>query len=94
MKELHTTVKRSQELICYSDADFAGDEDERRSTTGYVAILNGESVTWASRRQKTITLSITEVELMAASQASQEVERLRQIIAAYKSIPEEIKQSP
>lgn len=65
--------------ICFSDADFVGDEDERRSTSGYIAIINGTPVAWASRRQWIVTLSIAEAELVAASQASQEI-KLRQSV--------------
>lgn len=79
----------TQDYICYSDADFAGDEDERRSTSEYIAIMNGVPVAWASRRQKIVTLSTAEAELVAASQAAQEAEWLRQMLAAFYSIQEE-----
>jgi len=69
-----------QGCICYSDADFAGDEDERRSTSGYIATMSGVPVAWASRRQKTVTLSTAETELVAASQAAQESEWLMQML--------------
>lgn len=39
-------------LVVYSDSDFAGDIDTRRLTTGYVSVLAGGPVTWASQRQK------------------------------------------
>ena len=40
-------------VIGYCDADFAGDLDTRRSTTGYVFILHGGAITWMSKRQST-----------------------------------------
>ena len=65
-------------LVVYSDADWAGDVDGRRSTTGYVALLFGCAVSWTSRRQKTVALSSTEAEYMAISHAVQEVKAVHQ----------------
>lgn len=85
----YNNIIPKQECICYSDTDFAGDENERRSTSGYIADMNGVSVAWASRQQKIVTLSTYEAELVAASQAAQEVEWLRQMLATFYSIQEE-----
>jgi len=54
------------ELIGYSDADYAGDMETRRSTTGYLFELVNGLVTWSSQRQKLVTLSTTESEYVAA----------------------------
>ena len=56
----------------YSDADWAGDPDSRRSTTGYTYILAGGAVTWSSKKQPTVALSTTEAEYMALTQAAKE----------------------
>ena len=56
----------------YSDSDYAGDVDTRRSTTGFVFTLSGGPVTWSSHRQKLITLSTTESEFVAAAAAAKE----------------------
>ena len=56
---------QNQKLICYTDADYAGDLDTRRSTTGSLHILNGGIVSWQSRSQPTVALSTTEAEYMA-----------------------------
>jgi len=64
-----------QKLILkrYSDADYAGDLDTRRSTSGSVFTLGSESIAWSSRRQQYASLSTTESEYIALSQAIQEL---------------------
>lgn len=49
----------------FADADYAGDTDTRRSTTGFVFYVYGSVVSWKSRRQPSVTLSTTEAEYMA-----------------------------
>lgn len=68
----------SSELMGYCDADWAGDPDDRRSTTGYCFLKQGGAVSWCSTRQKTIALSSTEAEYMSLSSATQEALWLRQ----------------
>ena len=56
----------------YVDADWAGDLNQRRSTSGYVFNLFGGVVSWMSKKQSVVALSTTEVEHMAATYASKE----------------------
>jgi len=56
----------------YVDADWAGDLEQRRSTSGYVFNLFGGAVSWMSKKQSVVALSTTEVEYMAATYASKE----------------------
>ena len=59
----------SLKLQGYVDADFAGDIDSRKSTTGFVFTLGGTAISWASNLQKIVTLSTTEAEYVAATEA-------------------------
>ena len=57
----------------FSDADWAGDHADRRSTSGYVFQLANGAIAWASRKQSSVALSTWEAEYMALSVATQEV---------------------
>ena len=59
------------QIIGYSDADWAGDLDTRRSTSGYVFQIGQSTVSWCSKRQATVAKSTTEAEYVALSQATQ-----------------------
>jgi hypothetical protein len=68
-------------LTGYSDSDWAGDVDTRRSVTAYVYQIAGGAVSWSSRLQATVALSSTEAEYMALCAAAQEGIQLRQLLA-------------
>jgi hypothetical protein len=58
------------ELTGYSDADWGGERDTRRSTTGYGFTFYGGAISWQSRRQPTIARSMMEAEYMAEGAAT------------------------
>jgi hypothetical protein len=68
------------EVLGYCDADWAGDVDTRRSTSGYVFMLGGGAISWSSKRQPTVALSSTEAEYMSATHASKEALWLRRFV--------------
>ncbi|KAJ4705025.1 Retrovirus-related Pol polyprotein from transposon TNT 1-94 [Melia azedarach] len=56
----------------FSDSDYAGDVNSRRSMTGYVFTLGSSVVSWKATLQPTVTFSTTEVEYMALTEATKE----------------------
>jgi hypothetical protein len=67
-------------LFAYSDADWAGDLDTRRSTTGYVVYAAGGPIAWQSKLQSTIAVSTMEAEYMSAFAAIQELIWLKGVL--------------
>ncbi|KAB5556119.1 hypothetical protein DKX38_007028 [Salix brachista] len=74
--ELNTpTAAIREDLVVqgYVDADLAGDIDSRKSTTGFIYTYGGTAVSWGSNLQKTVSLSTTEAEYIADSEAAKEM---------------------
>ena len=65
--------------VGYSDADWAGDVNDRKSTSGYIFQVGGTAVSWKSQKQSCTALSTAEAEYVALSQAAQEAIWLRQL---------------
>lgn len=70
----------NDELVAFSDSDWAGDKGTRRSTTGIVVYYGGGVVSWSSRRQECVTLSTMEAEYVALAETCQEVIWLRRLL--------------
>ena len=63
----------SLDLIAYSDADYAGCQIDRKSTSGYCHFLGGCIVSWASKKQNSVALSTAEAEYVAAGSCGTQV---------------------
>ena len=59
----------STSLQIYSDADYAGDVDSARSTSGHAVFVGKCLVNWSSKRQPVVAKSTTEAEYIAANEA-------------------------
>ena len=77
----------SLETIGFTDSDFQGDIDSRKSTSGYVFTLYGGAVCWRSIKQTCVADSTTEAEYVAASEAAKEAVWLKKFIMDLQVIP-------
>lgn len=73
--------RRSQQqpVVCYADANF-GSENDRKSTSGFLVQVFGNSVHWATRRQSAVALSSTEAEYIALATAAAELLWIRNLL--------------
>jgi hypothetical protein len=62
----------TQQFVGYSDSDFAGDVNQRKSTGGFVFMFGGAAVAWSSKLQSIVATSTCEAELVAAARAVKE----------------------
>ena len=60
------------DIQVYSDSDYTGDLETRRSTTGYTIYIAGSPTIWKSNRQKAVTLSSIEAEYYALLSVTKE----------------------
>ena len=69
-------------LYGYSDSDFAADLNNRRSTSGFVFLLNGGPISWKSKQQSLVTSSTHDAEYVGLANASYEITWLRKVMLA------------
>jgi hypothetical protein len=89
LRYIHGTIRSglcypagtSLDLIAYSDADYAGCSDTRRSITGWCMFLGPALISWKSKKQDRVSKSSTESEYRAMSQACSEIIWLHGLLA-------------
>ena len=67
-------------MVVYTDSDWAGDKDTRKSVSGYVIFLCGVPILWKSKGQKLISMSSTEAEWYSLSEAAKEIKFVTQLL--------------
>ncbi|CAJ2632822.1 unnamed protein product [Trifolium pratense] len=63
----NTDKGKQCELIAYTDSNWCGDADDRKSTAGYLFLLNNAPIAWCSKKESVVALSSCEAEYIAAS---------------------------
>jgi hypothetical protein len=71
---------QAEELLAFTDSDYAGDVEDRKSTSKYVFLMNSGVVSWSSRKQPLVTLSTTEAEFVAAANYACQTVWMRRIL--------------
>lgn len=78
-------------VSAYADADWASERSDRKSVTGWVAMINGDPVSWASKKQKVVSQSTCEAELYAEAAGINETKWLSGLLSEIgfelKSVP-------
>jgi len=68
------------EIQAYTDADWAGDKGDRRSTSGYFTLIGGNLVTWRSKKQTVVSVSSAEAEFRGITRGLAEVLWIRKLL--------------
>ncbi len=77
---MSSTTDKSISLEFWCDSDYAGDRTDRKSRSGWLASLNGNTFMWKSRKQSSVSASTTESEYIALSTCTQDVQWVRQLL--------------
>lgn len=77
LKLIYNKDEKSDIIDCYVDADWAGDNVDRKSTTGYVIRLFNNVVYWKTHKQSSVTKSSTFAQYVALSEAVTDVNFVR-----------------
>eukprot|EP00253_Pinus_taeda_P004608 PITA_04608 len=80
---IHYSAEASPLLVGFTDSDWAGDPDDRKSTARYVFTPGSGPITWACKKQVAISLYSAETEYRGVVEASKEALWLRQILSEF-----------
>lgn len=72
--------KGADELVAYTDSDYAGDIEDIKSTSGYAFMFSEGVIAWSSKKQPIVTLSTTEAEFVAAATCACQAVWMRKLL--------------
>jgi len=68
------------EILGYTDADFAGDIKDRKSTSGHIILFGNSPICWYSKKQSIVASSTCEAEYISTSECIKKVLSIRNIL--------------
>ena len=77
------------DLMAYTDVDWAGDRDSRKSTSVYFTLVGGNLVTWRSKKQKVVALSSADAEFRGIAKGIAEILWLKKHLCELNFPPKE-----
>ena len=72
-------------LLGFTDSDYAGDQDDRKSTSRCVFMFGTGAISWFSKNQPIVTLSSIEAEFVLATACACQAIWLRRVLKSYNS---------
>jgi len=90
-KHYKITYKGQGEIRAYTDSDFAGDPRDRKSTSGYIILMDKDPISWQSKKQTVVATSTAEAEYIATSECTKKVLWFRNILNELFNINKPIK---
>ena len=79
-------LNKNSTVVGYTDSDFAGCVDSRKSTTGYCFKFGNGTISWKSKLQECMTTSKTEAEYVVASDAAKEALWLGRLAHTFRQV--------
>lgn len=71
---------KNPDLEAFADADWANDPNDRKSFSGFVIKLGGNTISWESRKQRCVAMSSTEAEYLSMSNSCKDILFIRNLL--------------
>jgi len=79
-KNYKINYKGKGELVGYTDSDFGGDPKDRKSTSGYIILMEKDPICWQSKKQTVVATSTCEAEYIAMAECTKKALSIRNIL--------------
>ena len=90
-KNYKIEYKGKGEILAYTDSDLAGDPVDRKSTSGYIILMNKDPICWQSKKQSVVATSTAESEYIATGECIKKALWIRNILIELFNIKKPIK---